>query len=99
MKKRIVFLLLFSIFTSAVNSYAADIESRLNALEETIKHQGKTIEEQQQVIKELREELQKSSQEEVAKTEGRTVEAREIPEGDRPLWSFKSYESQHIADS
>jgi hypothetical protein len=80
MKRRIVFLLLFSIFTSAINSYASDIESRLNALEETIKQQGRTIEEQQRVIKELREELQKSKQEEVAKTEGKPVEAEKSQE-------------------
>lgn len=75
MKRRILFLLLLSIFTSAVNAYAADIESRLKALEETIKQQGRTIEEQHQVIKELREELQKSSQEGEAKAEGKYVEA------------------------
>jgi uncharacterized coiled-coil protein SlyX len=74
MKKRIVFLLLFSILTSAVKSYAADIESRLNALEETIKQQGKTIEEQQMVIKELREALKKNKQKEVVKTEEQPVD-------------------------
>jgi hypothetical protein len=74
MKKRIVFLLLFSILTSAVNSYAADIESRLNALEETIKQQGKTIEEQQMVIKELREALKENKQKEVVKTEEQPVD-------------------------
>jgi uncharacterized coiled-coil protein SlyX len=74
MKRRIVFLLLLFIFTSAVTSYAADIESRLNALEETIKQQGRTIEEQQRVITELREVLKKTKQEEVVKTEEQPVE-------------------------
>jgi hypothetical protein len=68
MKRRILFFLLLSIFTYAVDSYAADIESRLNALEETVKQQGNTIEEQQKVIDELREELKKAKQKEIAKT-------------------------------
>jgi hypothetical protein len=75
MIRRIAILLLLFIFTSAVTSYAADIESRLDALEETIKQQGRTIEDQQMVIKELREALRKTKQEEVAKTEEQPVEA------------------------
>ena len=76
MKKRIVFFLLLSIFVFAVNSYAADIESRLNALEETIKQQGRTIEEQQRVISELREELKKVTQEEIVKTAEKAPEEK-----------------------
>ncbi len=76
MKKRIVFFLLLSMFAYAVNSYAADIESRLNALEETIKQQGGTIEEQQRVINELREELKKAKQEEIAKTTEKAPEEK-----------------------
>jgi hypothetical protein len=38
-------------------SFAADLDSRLNALEETLKKQQKTIEEQQQTINDLRQEL------------------------------------------
>ncbi len=74
MKRIIVFLLLLFISTSAANSYAADIESRLNALEETIKQQGRTIEEQQRVISELREELKRTRKEETAKIEEKAIE-------------------------
>lgn len=76
MKRWITFFLMLHIFTSVVNSYAEDIESRLNALEETVRQQGKTIEEQQQVINELKEELQKAKQEEVAKTEEKAPSER-----------------------
>ncbi len=79
MKRIIVFLLLLFIFTSAANSYAAGIESRLNALEETIKQQGRTIEEQQRVINELKEELKKAKPEEVAKTEEKADEGEKVP--------------------
>jgi hypothetical protein len=76
MKRSKVFFLLLVIFASAADSYAADIESRLNALEETIKQQGRTIEQQQQVINELREELKRAKQEEVAKTEEKAPEEK-----------------------
>ena len=55
-------------------AYAADIESRLSALEEIIKHQGMTINDQQKVILELKEELQRSRREEIARTEEKVVE-------------------------
>jgi hypothetical protein len=56
MTARVLFgLLLVSFFCTA--SFAADFDSRLNALEETLKKQQKTIEDQQQTINQLREEL------------------------------------------
>lgn len=60
---------MFFLLAFVVDSFASDIESRLNALEETIKQQGKTIEEQQRVIDELREDLKKARLEEAATTE------------------------------
>jgi len=85
MKRRIIFFLLFFIFTSSVNAYAADIESRLNTLEETIKQQGRTIEEQQRVINELKEELKKTTQQEVAKTEEKAATEEKAPAKEQSL--------------
>ncbi len=56
MTVRILSTVLFvGLFSSL--SFAADLDSRLNALEETLKKQQKTIEEQQQTINRLRQEL------------------------------------------
>jgi hypothetical protein len=60
MKTRIVFFLLCYIFTSAGNSHAADIESRLNSLEETVIQQARTIEEQRKLIEELKAEVKQT---------------------------------------
>ena len=68
MKGKIAFFLIFYFFIFAGNSFAGDIESRLNALEETIKQQGETIKEQQRVISELKEQL-RVPQEGLAKVE------------------------------
>jgi hypothetical protein len=67
MKQLAVFLVIVSTVCFSAQSYAADIVARLDALEETIKQQGRTIEEQQRVINELREELKKTEQEAVTK--------------------------------
>jgi len=67
------------------NVYASDIESRLNAMEETIKQQGKTIEEQQRVIDELKAELKKSAQQEVAKTEDKAASEEKAPPKEQTL--------------
>ena len=88
MKRRIVFFLLVAFFTSAVNSYAADIESRLNALEETIRQQGRTIQEQQQVINELKEELKKTGQEAAAKTQEDVAKPEEEAPGEKKSLQF-----------
>ena len=64
----------------ASQAYGADIESRLTALEEIIKQQGKTINEQQQVINELKEELKKPKLEEIAKTEEKAPEEKAVRE-------------------
>jgi hypothetical protein len=61
--------LFIAFFVCSITSQAlgADIESRLKALEETIQQQGKTIEEQQRVINELKGELKREKKEETAK--------------------------------
>ena len=69
MKGKIATLLIFYLFVFAFNALAADIESRLNALEETIKQQGETIKEQQRVISELKEQLRVPQKEGLVKTE------------------------------
>lgn len=64
------------VFVCSITSQAlgADIESRLKALEQTIKQQGKTIEEQQKVINELKEELRRTEKKETARIEEKPVE-------------------------
>lgn len=57
MKGKIAFFLIFYLLIFAGNSLASDIESRLNALEETIKQQGRTIDEQRKLIEELQAEV------------------------------------------
>ena len=52
--KRILILILLLPFVLANQSYGADIEARLKALEEIIKNQQKTIDKQQQEINELK---------------------------------------------
>jgi uncharacterized coiled-coil protein SlyX len=69
MRIRIALFFAIYLFTFASHALAADIESRLDALEKTIRQQGRTIEEQQRVIDELREELKKTRQEAVTKQE------------------------------
>jgi hypothetical protein len=69
MKGKIASFLIFYLFVFACNALAADIESRLNALEETIKQQGETIKEQQRIISELREQLRGPQKEGLAKAE------------------------------
>lgn len=66
MNNRIVFFLCILVLCLYAPSYGADTESRLKALEDTIQQQGKTIEDQQKTISELKEET--------AKTGGRTDE-------------------------
>jgi hypothetical protein len=85
MKGKLAFFLIFYLSIFASNSFAADIESRLNALEETIKQQGRTIEEQQRVINELKEELKKSTQQEVAKTEEKATTEEKAPSKEQSL--------------
>ena len=47
-------------------SFAADLESRLNGLEEVLKKQQKTIEEQQKMIEQLKGELASVKKQEIA---------------------------------
>ncbi len=76
-------MLYFFIFVG--NSLANDIESRLNALEETIKQQGRTIEEQQRVINELKDELKRSTQQEVVRTEEKVATEEKAPPKEQSL--------------
>jgi uncharacterized coiled-coil protein SlyX len=54
---RVLSFTLCLIFCFAARSFGDDIESRLKALEETLRIQGETIREQQQVIRQLKAEL------------------------------------------
>lgn len=74
MKHCAVFLFIILTLSLSEQSYGADIESRLKALEETIQQQGKTIVEQQKVINELKEELGRTRKEETAQIEEKPVE-------------------------
>lgn len=74
MKHWAAFLFIILALSFSSRAYAADIESRLKALEETIQQQGKTIEEQQKVIGELKDELRKTRREEIAGTEEKPLE-------------------------
>ena len=60
MKRKIAFFLIFYLLIFAGHSFASDIESRLNALEETIKQQGRTIDEQRKLIEELKAEVKQN---------------------------------------
>ncbi len=81
------FLFIILIFSLSMPSYGADIESRLEALEGTIKEQGKTIEEQQQVINGLQEEVRarEERKEETAKAEEKP---EEVPKAQKPTGLF-----------
>ncbi len=70
-------ILLSIVFVSILfsPSFAADLESRLDSLEETLKKQQKTIEEQQQLINQLKEELSAISQQAPVKEEEKTSQA------------------------
>ncbi|MEK6776466.1 MAG: hypothetical protein AABY87_06245 [bacterium] len=74
MRKKTAFFLFLFVFSFAVRSFGSDIDSRLTVLEETIKQQGKTIEEQQKVINGLKEELGPGKRDEAAKTGGKPQE-------------------------
>lgn len=84
MKKRIASLTFIFVFFFAVQAFGNDIESRLKALEDTIRLQGETIKEQQSVINELKDQVSKSKQEEPAKTGGEAPEEK-APTEKKPL--------------
>lgn len=98
MKGKIASFLILYLFIFAGNSLAADIESRLNALEETIKQQGKTIAEQQRVINELKNELTKSTQQEVAKTEEKASALEKAPAKEQSLQFTGLFGSSNLAN-
>ena len=97
MKGKIAFFLIFYLFIFACNALAADIESRLNALEETIKQQGETIEEQQRVINELKEELTKTTQQ-VAKTEEKASAEEKTPAKEQSIQFTGLFGSSNLAN-
>ncbi|MBA4373598.1 MAG: hypothetical protein C0402_12160 [Thermodesulfovibrio sp.] len=74
MKIKTIAIMLVLVCAITSQAYGSDIESRLSALEEIIKQQGKTINDQQMVILELKEELQRSRKEEIARSEEKVVE-------------------------
>jgi uncharacterized coiled-coil protein SlyX len=80
MKIKVVFFMLVLACAITSQAYGADIESRLTALEEIIKQQGKTINEQQQVINELKEELKKPRLEGLANAEEKAPEEKAVRE-------------------
>ena len=71
---------LFSAMVVSVSS-AADIESRLNSLEEVLKKQQKTIEEQQQLINQLKEDLSAVKQQAPEKPDQKAVQAVKADQG------------------
>ena len=97
MKGKIAFFLIFYLFIFACNALAADIESRLNALEETIKQQGETIKEQQRVINELKEELTKTTQQ-VAKTEEKAATEEKTPAKEQSIQFTGLFGSSNLAN-
>lgn len=80
MKMKVVSFLLVLVCAITSQAYGADIESRLSALEEIIKQQGKTINEQQQVINELKEELKMPRLEGLSKVEEKAPEEKAVRE-------------------
>ena len=57
MKRAIMLLSLLIFFSASSQATGADIESRIQAMEETLKRQQKTIEEQQKIIGELKDQI------------------------------------------
>jgi len=56
MMKKVLFTLL-CVFTLSTQAFGSDLETRIQAMEETLKKQQKTIEEQQKIIEELKEQI------------------------------------------
>ena len=71
----ILSIVLVTVF--ACPSFAADFESRLSGLEETLKNQQTTIEEQQKLIEQLREELATVKKQEVTAISEKPAETKE----------------------
>ena len=80
MKIKVVSFMLVLVCAITSQAYGADIESRLTALEKIIKQQGKTINEQQQVINELKEELKMPRLEGLARAEEKAPEEKALKE-------------------
>lgn len=57
MKKGIIILSLLSFLAVSSQALGSDLESRIQAMEETLKKQQKTIEEQQNIIEELKDQI------------------------------------------
>ncbi|MCX5841174.1 MAG: hypothetical protein NTY16_06935, partial [Deltaproteobacteria bacterium] len=56
MMKKVLFILL-CVLTLSTQAFGSDIETRIQAMEETLKKQQKTIEEQQKIIGELKDQI------------------------------------------
>jgi uncharacterized coiled-coil protein SlyX len=54
--KKVLFTLL-CVFTLSTHAFGSDFETRIQAMEETLKKQQKTIEEQQKIIGELKDQI------------------------------------------
>lgn len=96
MRKRTVSFALFFILSCAVDSFGSDFESRLKALEETIRHQGKVIEEQQRTINQLKEQLQETKKVDTAAA-GATEVTEEKKGGLTGLFSGKDRMNPNIS--
>jgi hypothetical protein len=79
MKTIIALCALFFIASTFGNASAADLESRIRAMEEMLKAQQKTIEEQQKIIGELKNEISKVSKKEEPRQTEKTEEKKTEP--------------------
>ena len=57
MRKRMILFSLLCFFAFSNRSFGSDLESRVEAMEETLKKQQKTIEEQQKIIDDLKAQI------------------------------------------
>ena len=80
MKKGIMLLSLLIFFVASGPAMAADLESRVQAMEETLREQQRTIEAQQKIIEELKDQIKTQVAAEKPKTTVSTTE----PETQKP---------------
>ena len=80
MKRGIKLLSLLIFLAASSQAMGGDLESRVQAMEETLKRQQKTIEEQQKIIEELKDQIKTQITAEKPKTAVATTE----PETQKP---------------
>jgi hypothetical protein len=80
MKRGIMLLSLLIFLVASGHAIGADLESRIQAMEETLKRQQKTIEEQQKIIEELKDQIRTQ----IAAEKPKTVAAATEPETQKP---------------